>query len=129
MSKLEMVLDNTLDVSETMINDRVDKYLDMDKTKIILYICVSWHLIGAKISEVSCFPVTAEFGTTIRTWIEKENLTIFFENAILDINNIKDLAGTGNVCSHSPRYISVQVLINNYTDILRDREQLLEKGA
>lgn len=33
MSKLEKVLDNTLDVSETMINDRFDKFLDMDKDK------------------------------------------------------------------------------------------------
>ena len=39
MSKLEKVLDNTLDVSETMINDRFDKFLDMDKDKVnIVYL-------------------------------------------------------------------------------------------
>jgi integrase len=36
MSKLEKVLDNTLDVSETMINDRFDKFLDMVRNPVKL---------------------------------------------------------------------------------------------
>lgn len=69
------------------------------------------------------------FLDAVTKWIQKEKLTVFFEEGIVDKNHIKDLAGTGNVCRHSPSELIVSTLIKNYIEILQERRLLLDAVA
>lgn len=62
------------------------------------------------------------YKSRIVNWIKKEQLTMFFENGIIDKEHIIDLAGTGCVYSHSPRKIVLSVLLQNYITMLEKRE-------
>lgn len=55
-------------------------------------------------------------------WIEREKLAVFFKDRIIEKENLIDLAGTGNVCCHSPREILLPILLDNYTLLLEQRE-------
>jgi len=64
---------------------------------------------------------TEYFLDAIKQWISDEHLEKFFENNIVSIDNIRDLAGTGKVTSHRPNNIKLELLIRNYIDILNKR--------
>lgn len=57
----------------------------------------------------------------LKKWIYDEHLEMFFEDNIISIENVRDLAGTGKVTSHSPDNINLQLLIKNYIEILDNR--------
>lgn len=59
----------------------------------------------------------------LKKWIYVEHLDMFFEDNIVSIDNIKDLAGTGKVTSHSPQKINLQLLLKNYVEILENRSK------
>lgn len=65
------------------------------------------------------------FLQAVQTWIKREKLEMFFINGKLDKDSLKDLAGTGAPWIHSPKKINLEVLLNNYIKILRERELLI----
>lgn len=62
----------------------------------------------------------------ICNWIKREQLTLFFNNEIIDKKQIKDLAGTGHVTKHAPKNIVILLLIQNYIEILQQREARMQ---
>lgn len=70
-----------------------------------------------------------EFLLTVRKWVEREKLLPFFENEIVGLSQIKDLAGTGAVYNHRPVDINLSLLLTNYLEILRKREQMVGEAA
>ena len=70
-----------------------------------------------------------EFLETIRHWIGREQLQMFFAGEI-NKDKIIDLCGLGNPCSHNPRnkQFDVPKLIDNYIDILKQRESIMRGG-
>ena len=62
---------------------------------------------------------------TLVSWVEKERLDCLFYDKIIDKDHIANLAGTGNVCLHSPREISLPTLLDNYVEILKQRKKSL----
>lgn len=66
----------------------------------------------------------AVFLAAVTKWVEKERLTVFFEEGIIDKEHIKDLAGTGKVWNHSPSELIVPALIENYIAVLEERRLL-----
>ena len=69
------------------------------------------------------------FLAAVTKWVEKEKLTVFFEEGTIDKEHIKDLAGTGKVWNHSPSELIVSTLIENYIEILKERRLLLDAVA
>lgn len=65
------------------------------------------------------------FLRAIYNWINREKLTVFFDGDIKK-ENIKDLAGTGNVWSHKPQKINTILLIDNYIELLSKRQKIIE---
>lgn len=65
----------------------------------------------------------------IVTWMKKEHLTVFFEKGIIDKEHILDLAGTGCVYRHSPTKIVLSSLLQNYINLLEERERLMSSAA
>lgn len=65
-----------------------------------------------------------EFMETMRHWIAREHLHMFFDGEI-DKDKIIDLCGLGNPWSHNPgdEQFDVPNLIDNYISILKQREQ------
>ncbi len=61
----------------------------------------------------------------LRDWIEKESLQPFFKDGSIAKENVRDLAGTGNPLIHRPAEINLEVLLDNYIDILEERKKLL----
>ena len=66
-----------------------------------------------------------DFLNAVQKWIKSERLVLFFKDGIIDKDHVKDLAGTGNVCSHFPRNLDVLLLIRNYTEILHERARIM----
>ena len=50
---------------------------------------------------------------------------MFFEQQQIDKDHIRDLAGTGAPWLHSPRMTNLPLLLQNYNEILQERERLL----
>lgn len=71
-----------------------------------------------------------KFLEATQEWIERENLQMFFKGEIKK-DNILDLCGTGNPCSHDPRnkQFDVNKLIDNYIDILEQRKRVERNGS
>lgn len=63
------------------------------------------------------------FSKVMIDWMQREHLEMFFEDEAVDINKIKDLGGTTSIFKHSPSEINVEILINNYVDILKKRKK------
>ena len=60
-------------------------------------------------------------------WIKKENLTMFFDDEMnISRDNLRDLAGTGDVRSHAPKHIDLLTLFDNYIEVLEYRENILK---
>jgi hypothetical protein len=70
-----------------------------------------------------------EFLLTIKKWVIREKLESFFDDKVIDMAHIKDLAGTGAVHSHRPIDINISFLLSNYLEILRERAQVLDNAA
>lgn len=60
-------------------------------------------------------------------WIVREKLTMFFENETdIKKENLRDLAGTGDVRCHAPKDINLVALLDNYINVLESRENALK---
>lgn len=70
------------------------------------------------------------FLNMIQYWIEDQQLTMLFsDEEKLVKDNLKDLAGTGNVCKHNIISVDVDILLDSYIDILSKRKKAIEQGA
>lgn len=67
------------------------------------------------------------FQNAVTSWIETQHLTMFFEDGIIGKEHIIDLADTGHVCSHLPRNINCPVLLRNYIEILKKRDEEIQR--
>lgn len=65
---------------------------------------------------------------TLVSWVKREKLDGLFDDGIIDKDHIADLAGTGNVCLHSPREISLPTLLDNYVSVLEQRKISLSEN-
>lgn len=65
------------------------------------------------------------FLQAVKAWIRQENLQMFFEQERIDKDHIRDLAGTGAPWLHSPGMTNLPLLLQNYNEILQERERLL----
>ena len=70
---------------------------------------------------------TYDYQALVR-WVEKEKLDCLFYDGIIDKEHIADLAGTGNVCLHSPQEIALPTLLDNYVEILKQRKISLSEN-
>lgn len=61
----------------------------------------------------------------LREWIIKESLQFFFKDGNIMQANVRDLAGTGNPLHHKPADIQLDILLDNYIDILEKRKKLV----
>lgn len=67
-----------------------------------------------------------ELISNVKKWVTKEKLSPFFEDEIIDLDHIKDLAGTGAVYKHRPENLNLSLLLSNYVSILKKRERMLD---
>lgn len=83
------------------------------------------HVLDFLMSEESSLDLNK-----VRAWIKEEELRSFFDGGKISRELIrKDIAGTDSVYKHRPREINVPLLLENYIEILDEREQLLKRKS
>ncbi|SES92519.1 hypothetical protein SAMN02910413_1278 [Pseudobutyrivibrio sp. C4] len=63
-----------------------------------------------------------------KRWINDQKLTMFFKDEIIDINHIKDLSGSKNVRCNIPPEGKETLMLENYIQILKERERQIDVG-
>ncbi len=125
-------------IKDKAVRKRIEELFGLGRTRanVIILPYRRWNCIRGKMPYWDYMPhflfdmlntESPQFISTVCEWIKQEHLEMFFDGDIKK-ENLKDLCGTGGVCSHSPLNsgFDIMKLINNYIDILIERQEIIK---
>lgn len=126
INNIEIYLPKGLETE--LLSELFEKGVKRQNVMILPY--RQWNVLRGKAPYWDYFPhflydlldtENRNFIESVQSWIRDEHIEMFFHKSITK-EELKDLWGSGNVLSHSPRSMNISLLLQNYINILKERE-------